>query len=101
MREPTDNMVDAYTRAWRARLFERPQDQDRPAVRAGLAAVLALLRRDCAILPKADMEHMIAAVRLRLLSFQTEPYGDLALNADRAAGIAVATLLGIDEGEGR
>jgi hypothetical protein len=44
--EPTDEMVTAYVEAWRDRLFKEPQDQDRPAVRAGLAAVLAIVERD-------------------------------------------------------
>jgi hypothetical protein len=44
--EPTDEMVQAYVDAWQERLFKEPQDQDRPAVRAGLAAVLALVERD-------------------------------------------------------
>jgi hypothetical protein len=44
--EPTDEMVAAYVEAWRGRLFKPPQDTERPAVRAGLAAVLALVKRD-------------------------------------------------------
>lgn len=46
MIDPTDEMVTAYVEAWRDRLFREPQDEDRPAVRAGLAAVLAIVERD-------------------------------------------------------
>lgn len=35
MIELNDEMVTAYVEAWRDRLFKEPQDQDRPAVRAG------------------------------------------------------------------
>lgn len=46
MIEPTDEMVRAYVDAWKDRLFKPPQDSDRPAVRAGLTAVLAIVERD-------------------------------------------------------
>jgi ribosome-binding protein aMBF1 (putative translation factor) len=44
--ELTDEMVAAYVEAWSVRLFRQPQDQERPAVRAGLAAVLAIVEGD-------------------------------------------------------
>lgn len=40
--EITDEMVRIYAEAWKDRLFKQPQDEERPAVRAGLAAVLAM-----------------------------------------------------------
>lgn len=40
--EITDEVVHAYAEAWKDRLFKQPQDVERPAVRAGLAAVLNL-----------------------------------------------------------
>ena len=47
MIEPTDEMVQVYVTAWRERLFKEPQfEEDRPAVRAGLVAVLAIVERD-------------------------------------------------------
>lgn len=40
----------------------------------------------------SNEEAAIALIRDRLRFAQTEPYGDLAMGADRAAGIAVAAL---------
>jgi hypothetical protein len=59
----TDEMVAAYVKAWQERLFKPPQDTERPAVRAGLAAVLAIVERDQERSARQGYETAIAVLR--------------------------------------
>ena len=56
--EPTEKMVATYVKAWQERLSKPPQEGDRPAVRAGLAAVLEPIANDIRMLLDEHAEHI-------------------------------------------
>jgi hypothetical protein len=77
--EVTDEMVQAYIAAWQDRLFKPPHmGEERPAVRAGLAAVLALVERDQSVQLEAAQAVVHAYRKSHAKGYFQYPRGPLA-----------------------